>query len=1083
MMRGRRAKLGMALLLLVANPALYLINDAGAQTAQLIVSAAQDPLQNNHFFGPQIVQIVVDDASARDSDTSTSGLSVNGASMPRVHLSNGLWYAYVAEDDSFLALLDLLTDGVVNNVIAVSSADDADNTNSVGAFSIQFNAADSLVSEITQAGGSSFVEVRRDSLFPSLPEPFAGAAVNPDVDLNSSVEPAADWPYIKLLDIQEGSFVDINLASSSVKLTFSSLSNYIRINIDRGNYPLNAEVIATFKDFMWNINPVEEDVVRFVLDRSSGRPTKVIYQPLRNFDPQGNGQNLPDVLPLLASLELDNRQVMEVDGTGNLRYKQAFDNGIVEFADTSGRLVDEFTATQLPLVTFFEKDPNTSAFETTDERSGGRSVIFAGKRSTSATFDYFDILASAMFDASNGSASTARDTYGSGDRASFVITDTDLNTRSNVSEELDGILSETYLSVGTPYPLANNPTFNTLPKQANGKFTISSIRGAVFALGGGGQEQVTVTGVGTFGTGANVADTNPARSSLLALDFTPAQIGGNNPNGFVVNSALTLDSIDEVITFSMTKKELIDKADPFIQTVGKFNPALGGASDSTVIQVTMPKYNLAHADLRHIKLQSPFARVAVEIEASDSVNTLTQLVDFDPRTVAVDLLTANPDTGSFKAFGLIDAARATNANLAQWRLKFTVIFLNAANNPISMNIERQRAVVDVAGLGAVRAEGVNKDSVAVTAFENMVYRPSLDEEGENSSMFAARTDFMTVLHSDTVESILQNIVLTGDPLKIWLPGRFVSPNRLAVSYTDVDVIGVFRQVSSTFTYDTKDATVSWDRQQYRFSQVAYLTIRDEDLNRKTDAVEQYSIPRDGFVFFEFDKKRADTACQNTVPIPQECFARFIESSLTETSANSGVFRAQITMPQMVLLEDGLVIRAFKSDIEANYMDVRDASSNAQQFTANAVIRSGIGDEPAPQPQPQPTPQPQPPQPTTEKPAGTKRATVEEAKLADSAGAQITTAQQGQSYRIEGTVHNNTGEPLVFEFIVLVRDAEGATVSLRHDTQSAEASGTVIPAITWKARSEGVYTIEIFVWQNLEIPAALAEARSFGITVG
>jgi hypothetical protein len=164
---------------------------------------------------------------------------------------------------------------------------------------------------------------------------------------------------------------------------------------------------------------------------------------------------------------------------------------------------------------------------------------------------------------------------------------------------------------------------------------------------------------------------------------------------------------------------------------------------------------------------------------------------------------------------------------------------------------------------------------------------------------------------------------------------------LAVSYTDVDVTGAIRQVSGTFVYVTKDGQVSWDRPQYRFSQVSFLTLVDQDLNRRPDAVEQYNIPQDGFMFFEFGKQRADTECQKVTPMPTGCFARFIESTLRETGPNTGIFRAQITMPREVLLEDGKLFRTFQSDIQANYIDVRDESSNVQKFFANAVIRSDI----------------------------------------------------------------------------------------------------------------------------------------------
>lgn len=963
--------------LLASNPVIFqsLPEHAYAQSTKLIVSAAQDPAQQNHFFGPQIVQIIIDDPGARDPDRGTSGLTVNGLPAQRVHLTDGLWYTFIAEDDSFLVFLDVMTDGKKDNIIAVSDADDADNRNAIGSINIQFSNADSFVREITETGGNTFVEVNKSAIFPSLPDPFTGTAINPDVDINSSAETTTDWPYIRLLKIQETDVVDVRFETTSVSLTFNSLSSSIQMGLDREAYPLNSEIIANFKDFMWNINPVEEDVVRFVLDKNNGTPVKVIYQPIRNFDPDGSGENLPDIFPVFSSLEFDQRQVLEIDGVENLRYKQAFDSALVEFPEESGRLIGEFATSQLPLVTFFERDPNGLLFETADESQGGRSKIFAGNRDTTASFDYFDIVDTAVVSVADAFVRVDKEVYDSGDRATFTVTDTDLNTRSNVSEEPDGILSKAFVIVGNPFPLTNNPLFNTLPKDSGGNFAASSIKEVDFELGscGGAPECVDFdSGSNDFyaPTAGDIENRSPAKTDLLALDFTTdgnlPSGSGDLPTGFIVNTNVKLADIDDVVTFTMTKEELQNSADPFIRAVSRLVPVEGGTFVSAdlddTITVTFPKYNLIHIDLQ--KITGEFAKVFVEIEASDGVTTVAKMVDFEPfdsedvdgnaSTVSIDPLEESSGVGSFRVLDLVDGFSAS-ANLNNVVLKFTVVVTDTANQPVPLTSADHQAVLDVTGLGVIRAEGSSKDDISVNAFENFVYRLALDEQGENSSTFDGRVDLMTVLHDDTVEKILQNIVATGDPLKIWLPNRFIPPNRLSLSYTDIDVTSNFRQVSMTFIYETKDATVSWDREEYGFNKVASLTIVDEDLNRKPDAIEQYSIPQDGFVFFEFDKKRADTQCQNLTPIPNECLKRFVESILRETGPNTGTFKAQITMPEKVLLEDGSIIRTLKSDIQVNYIDVRDASSNVNEFDDTASIRADVDTTPV-QPEPAPTPE-------------------------------------------------------------------------------------------------------------------------------
>jgi hypothetical protein len=970
--------------LLISTPVTFSNFNAYAQSTKLIVSAAQDPAQQNHFFGPQIVQIIIDDPGARDPDRSTGALTVKGMSMQRVHLTNGLWYSFIAEDDSFLVFLDIMTDGARDNIIAVSDPDDADNRNAIGSINMQFANADSFVREITDVGGNIFVEVTKNAIFPSLPDPFGGVAINPDVDVNSSTEAAADWPYIRLFNIQETDIVDIRIDVTSTSLTFNTLFSYIEMGLDRETYPLNSEVIMHFKDFMWNINPVEEDVVRFVLDKNNGRPVKVLYEPIRNFDPDGlglTGENMPDLLPAFAFLEFDNRQVLEIDGIGNLKYKQAFDGTLIEFPEESGKLITDFTTSQLPVVTFIEKDPNISLFESVDESQGSRSKVFAGKRDATASIDYFDIIDTVVSGINDGFVTIDKEIYDSADRATFSVTDRDLNSRSLVSESLDGVLSKAFVNIGTPFPITNNALFNTLPKDLNGNFAVDSIREVRFVTVGPGAEVVDFDQNGVndfFAPSGNIEDRSPAKSDFLALDFTTDSASGTSgaaPTGFIAKTNVKLADIDDVVTFTMTKDELLNSADPFIRAVSRLVPVEGGTFGAAAlddkINVSFPKYNLIHVDLR--KLQGQFAKVFVEVEASDGFTTVARMVDFEPfdpqdvdgnpGTLSINPLTDTSGTGSFRALDLVDAfPPATNLNNVL--LKFTVILTDSANQPVPITAASHVAVLDVGGLGVVRAIGSSIDAISLTAFENFVYRLELDEVGENSGTFNGRADFMTVLQSDTVQRVLDTIVETGDPLKIWLPNRFIPPSRLALAYTDLDVNGAFRQVSATFVYETRDPKVSWDQGQYRFNQEAILTVVDEDLNRKPDAIEQYPIPQDGFLFFEFDKKRADTQCQTLTPIPKECFVNFVEATLRETGPNTSVFKAQIKLPERVLLEDGSIIRTIKSDIQANYVDVRDSSSNVQQFDATAVIRSDIDTTPV---QPEPSPE----QPTVVEKGSTK----------------------------------------------------------------------------------------------------------------
>ncbi|MGH9923714.1 MAG: hypothetical protein ACRD38_13280, partial [Nitrososphaerales archaeon] len=65
-----------------------------AQQAYMSVSALDT---GGKFFGPQIIQIIIDGSGIGEPNTSAGALIVNGVNVPLVHLSDSRWYAYVAD--------------------------------------------------------------------------------------------------------------------------------------------------------------------------------------------------------------------------------------------------------------------------------------------------------------------------------------------------------------------------------------------------------------------------------------------------------------------------------------------------------------------------------------------------------------------------------------------------------------------------------------------------------------------------------------------------------------------------------------------------------------------------------------------------------------------------------------------------------------------------------------------------------------------------------------------------------------------------------------------------------------------------
>ncbi|MEM2759347.1 MAG: hypothetical protein QXW73_00965 [Nitrososphaerales archaeon] len=1069
-----------------------------AQGLQLRVSAAERPQFQNHFFGPQIVQVVIDDPGATDPDESTVGLQVKGTTVPRVHLQDGLWYHYFAEENTFGIFMDVMTDGIRDNRISVISAGPADANHpspiTIGttSYTIVFGTGtatgNTFVREITRIGGTGpvFVEVAQDLIFPTLPRPFQAAnALNDNVVLgdggndiavgagacivqSDQVFATCDWPFIRLTGINELDIVGIRAGSASVNLTYDDFNESISSRIDRSAaYPIDAEVIVSYSDFMWNINPVEEDVVSFVLDKTNGNPTSVIYRFTRSYTPAF----ATDLLPILfrPNLNFDTRQILEVDveGLNSLRFYEQFDSATGSIIPVIGGMrvsenarpvfAPEFAPlNKFPVITMIESDPNTSFFESLDEQEGSRSTIFTGLNDRVANFDYFDIINSASMTSHDGFTTVDKEFYDSADRAVFTVTDADLNLRSRVSEQPPARESRTFVKVGNPFPLSNNPalaklfptsdpnrhtlknlfpitgfTFDTDSIEVAAFFLVNDITADVTAnpnIRGiinfaGGDTAATRNGIASaindfFINTDDIVSASPSDSELIALQFNnpdmvPAGVF-DKASGILINTSIRLQDLYSFERFSLTRGQILRDAtapsgstpgsiqafdiDPFLSAVSIYRttgvaPAtvtdLTSLAGNPMVDVFFPRYNLMQVDLAGFNIGMEdvsgdrLNSVALQVEAfrdldqNGKLSTLAELatsrrtmVDFNPfqasdtdgdgiRTIT-NLASTRIGVGSFRVVDLmnfdwdgdgstifegdVDDLRTTSDGPILLRVSGVFTDNNVPAEPVEV-LERgsQIAVIDFGGIGSVVTQdpdGLGKiDQIRLNAFENMVYRIQVKEQGSNSNVFTGRMDFMTANQFDTAQRVLGDIVLQGDPARAWLANRFIPPNRLAFSYSDIDIVRSFRAVSVTFIYETSDGKVSWDSKTYKFGSRAIITLEDQDLNRRPDAVERYDLPLAGFIFFELGKKRVDDTCTAAA---NACFLRQIDATLMETGPNTGIFQAQIQMPPTIRLKDGTVAPTRQDDLEINYIDVRDRSSITQEFDDITNIRTSLG---------------------------------------------------------------------------------------------------------------------------------------------
>jgi hypothetical protein len=104
-------------------------------------------------------------------------------------------------------------------------------------------------------------------------------------------------------------------------------------------------------------------------------------------------------------------------------------------------------------------------------------------------------------------------------------------------------------------------------------------------------------------------------------------------------------------------------------------------------------------------------------------------------------------------------------------------------------------------------------------------------------------------------------------------------------------------------------------------------------------------------------------------------------------------------------------------------------------------------------------------------------------LVNSDGDRLTIVRSGEQVMIVGTFKNNQGQPQGYAFIVQVVDEDGITRDLGWITGELDSQETFEGSRSWLASDSGDYTINIFIWNDVDVPTPLTETatRQFSVT--
>ena len=87
----------------------------------------------------------------------------------------------------------------------------------------------------------------------------------------------------------------------------------------------------------------------------------------------------------------------------------------------------------------------------------------------------------------------------------------------------------------------------------------------------------------------------------------------------------------------------------------------------------------------------------------------------------------------------------------------------------------------------------------------------------------------------------------------------------------------------------------------------------------------------------------------------------------------------------------------------------------------------------------------------------------------------------QQVQISSVITNNQQKAQNFVYIVQIKDENDVVVSLKWISGMINPSQSLSPALSWSSKTSGVFTVEIFVWEDLLKHNALTKYAVLTIT--
>ncbi len=336
----------------------------------------------------------------------------------------------------------------------------------------------------------------------------------------------------------------------------------------------------------------------------------------------------------------------------------------------------------------------------------------------------------------------------------------------------------------------------------------------------------------------------------------------------------------------------------------------------------------------------------------------TNWINYDLRSFENDLGISNfDDTSILLSFGNLGDNTITIVDVGG--ISSSQGFIQIDDSDVSTILSQSGTVfltIDFDSSGAVTVfDETNKQPIVFDFFSfgldddqsinNSIYRFELEETHDNSSTFEGTFEYAVTNQLNILDpNFIQTIQTIDDEIKIIVTDRLIDEEGITISYSDLDKVGVSTTTSIQSDVATNSGNVSTSSTTFRFGQPVTLTLKDSDLNLKSDTIESYqtindpnspnvdTVGKDGEILLEIKLKdiRYKRCTINGVEYGGLGATGF---TLVETGPSTGIFEGVFKMPSQICDKSGTkLISTAGGSLDAKYYDSRDSYGNPNIFS-------------------------------------------------------------------------------------------------------------------------------------------------------